>query len=91
MPSADSYPTLRFPTPEETLIDNAARTCRIGGMTPDENEHTHAQYLVQFAQAYARKHFPNDVDAAAAAMLVRAVELATPELSPDSRAALFSN
>lgn len=48
-----------------------------------------ASALLVKAQELARHHAPADVDAAAAAMLCRAVEIATADLSPERRAGLF--
>lgn len=58
-------------------------------MTPDENERLHADWMLQVAIAYAQGHFQQDVEAAAAAMIARAFELATPDLSPNNRASIF--
>ena len=59
-------------------------------MTPDEYETLAANWTRNFAKARAAHNAGgDDLAAATAAILCRALELATPELSPQGRARLF--
>ena len=61
-------------------------------MTPDEREMESAESTHRHAGFEAMGNHPlgsDDVSAATAAILCRALELATPELSPQGRARLF--
>jgi hypothetical protein len=64
-------------------------------MTPEQYELLAANGVLRFAQSqasyYAPKDAPfNNVHTASVAILIRALELATPELSPERRASLFT-
>jgi hypothetical protein len=61
-------------------------------MTPDKREMESAKQMRDMAMFEAWSNHPlgsDDVAAATAAILCRALELATPELSPQGRARLF--
>ena len=59
-------------------------------MTPDELELEDALDVLTNAQSCARlSSLHQDREACTAAILCRALELATPDLSPERRAALF--
>ena len=58
-------------------------------MNPDQYELLAANGVLRFAESQASYYAPNDVHTAAVAILIRALELATPELSPERRASLF--
>ena len=60
-------------------------------MSPEHTEKFNAIFVIRLARELAQRHSnPCDADAAAVAILVRAVELATPDLSNDVRAGLFT-
>jgi hypothetical protein len=56
----------------------------------DQYEALAANHSVIFARDCASRYAKQDLDAAAIAILIRALELATPELSPERRASLFT-
>ena len=59
-------------------------------MTTDDTETSTARLVLARASWYAiQDERPADREAAAVAILVRALELATPDLSPERRAGLF--
>lgn len=59
-------------------------------MSPEHTEKFNAICVIRLARELAQRHSnPCDADAAAVAILVRAVELATPDLSSEARASLF--
>jgi hypothetical protein len=61
-------------------------------MTPEQREMAAANDVHIFATDAALKNLPigsDDIEAATAAILCRALELATPDLSPQGRARLF--
>ena len=63
---------------------------KISGMTPDEIELQCAKEVLLSARFRARYHCqPGDLEAVTAAILVLALELATPQLSDRNRAAIF--
>jgi NTP pyrophosphatase (non-canonical NTP hydrolase) len=66
-------------------------SCKIAAMNPDHIEKHNAICVVRLARELAQQRSnPCDHIAAAVAVLVRAVELATPDLSNDVRAGLFT-
>ncbi len=63
----------------------------IAGMNPEELEQVAAQRVMYAAQTYAQSTAKQcDVKAATVAILVAAIELATPDLSDSQRASLFA-
>jgi hypothetical protein len=59
-------------------------------MTPEDHERIDAKYVLSTARVLAVEVAqPDDRIAYTAAILCRALELATPELSPQGRARLF--
>jgi hypothetical protein len=60
-------------------------------MTPNEIEEIQARRVMYAAQAYAQGTArPCDVQAATVAILVMALEMATPDLSDDARSSFFN-
>ena len=59
-------------------------------MNEEQYELLAANGVLRFAQSQASYYTPNDVHTAAVAILIAALELATPELSPERRASLFT-
>jgi hypothetical protein len=59
-------------------------------MNAEQYELIAANGVLRFAQSQAAYYAPNDVHTAAVAILIRALELGTPELSPERRASLFT-
>jgi hypothetical protein len=55
----------------------------------EQREGVSANHCLHLCRVHAQANCPNDVEAATAAILIRALELATPELSPEKRASLF--
>lgn len=75
----------------ETLIDNNQKSPKICSMTPDEYELFAAQET--FIDAMRRANIYNrtgPVHEGAVGILIRALELATPDLTPARRASLFT-
>jgi len=74
----------------KTLVSFYGGACSIVGMN-EQQETTAAKLVFDKANvlAWALCDEPQDRDAATAAILVRALELATPDLSPQRRASLF--
>lgn len=74
----------------KTLVSFYGGACSIVGMN-DAQEHTIALIISRSAEQWATAYCDNkcDVDAATAAVLIRALELATPDLLPHRRASLF--
>ena len=63
----------------------------IASMNPEELEQVAAQRVMNAAQTYAHSIAnPCDVKAATVAILVAAIELATPDLIDSQRASLFA-
>ena len=61
-------------------------------MTPNEIEEIQARRVMYAAQAYAQSTAkPCDVQAATVAILVMALEIATPDLSAEQRSKMFTN
>lgn len=74
----------------KTLVSFYGGACSIVGMN-EQQETTAAKLVLDKANvwAWASCDEPQDRDAATAAILIRALELATPALSPQRRASLF--
>jgi hypothetical protein len=71
-------------------MDKQKKSLILSSMTPNETEQMQADVVLTHAikHAEATAH-PGDVQAAAVGILVAAVELATPDLTPKIRASLF--
>lgn len=74
----------------KTLVSFYGGACSIVGMN-ESDELKIATMLLNSADEFAANACKDeqDIDAATAAILVRALELATPDLSPQRRASLF--
>lgn len=72
------------------LVQQSLTATENSAMTPDQYEIIAANWVRNFARARAAHNASNsDLDAATVAILARALELATPELSPQARGGLF--
>ena len=75
-------------TPRKTLIDNLFFCMTISSMNKELIEETQARFVLNAAMRLSTGR-DDDREAAVAAIIVRAVELATPGLTPELRAGLF--
>ena len=58
-------------------------------MNIEQREHLAADHCLHVAYVHAMVTAPDDTEAATAGILMLALELATPDLTPERRAALF--
>jgi len=71
-------------------MDKQKKSPILSAMSPEHTEKFNAIFVIRLARELAQRHSnPCDADAAAVAILVRAVELATHDLTAEARASLF--